>query len=149
MADTRDREEDTTYMSLDKEIPKGKKEVRDSKGDGTLDVPAVGEGSKEAPPAATGRSRAGARGTPVGGKAPMMVYIGPSFPGVRQYTVYNNGLPAVLEERIEKEPAFKSLAIPVEDLAGARKGLATGGSAIRMLYQRAEGYLSQERDERS
>lgn len=147
MADTRDREEDTTYMSLDKEIPKGKKEVRDSKGDGTLDVSAVGEGSKEDPPAAAGKSRAKAQGTPTGEKAPVMVYIGPSFPGVRQYTVYNNGLPAALEEWIKKDPAFKSLTIPVEDLAGARKGLATGGSAIRMIYQRAEGYLSQERDE--
>lgn len=133
MADTRDREEDTTYMSLDKEIAKGKREVQDSRGDGPPDAPPVKKKSREDP-------------APPKEKGPVMVYIGPSFPGVRQYTVYNNGLPAVLEERIKKDPAFKSLAIPVKDLAGARKGLATRGSANRMIYQRAEGYLSQERD---
>lgn len=66
-----------------------------------------------------------------------IVYVGPDIPGAKQYTVFNNGLPDVLKEKIKKYPFFNSLVIPVEKLAKASAELAREGSALSILYQKA------------
>ena len=68
-----------------------------------------------------------------------LVYIGPDIPGAKQYTVFNNGLPDVLKEKIKKYPFFNSLVIPVERLAKANAELAKRGSALSTLFQKARG----------
>lgn len=66
-----------------------------------------------------------------------MVYVGPDIPGAKQYTVFNNGLPDALKEKIKEHPFFDSLVIPVEKLAKANAELAKQGSALSILYQKA------------
>ena len=67
-----------------------------------------------------------------------VVYIGPELPGIaKRYTVYNNGLPKTLEEKIKEEPIFASLVIPVKKLAQANIELAKEGSAFHVLYKKA------------
>ena len=63
-----------------------------------------------------------------------VVYIGPDIPDVKQYTVFNNGLPAVLAQRIVEKPFFNSLIVPV---AQANAELARKGSALEVLYKKA------------
>lgn len=66
-----------------------------------------------------------------------MVYIGPDIPDVKQYTVFNNGLPATLVQRIADRPFFNSLIVPVTKLAQANVELAREGSALNVLYKKA------------
>ncbi|MDE6925406.1 MAG: hypothetical protein K2O97_05665 [Acetatifactor sp.] len=66
-----------------------------------------------------------------------VVYIGPDIPDVKQYTVFNNGLPAVLAQRIVEKPFFNSLIVPVTRLAQANAELARKGSALEVLYKKA------------
>lgn len=66
-----------------------------------------------------------------------MVYVGPDIPGAKQYTVFNNGLPDALKEKIKEHPFFDSLVIPVEKLAKASAELVREGSALSILYQKA------------
>ena len=67
----------------------------------------------------------------------IVVYIGPDIPGVKQYTVFNNGLPDALKEKIKEHPFFNSLVIPVDKLANANIELAKEGSALNILYRKA------------
>lgn len=75
------------------------------------------------------------------GVGPVSIYIGPSFPGVKRYTVYDNGLPDELREKLLRYPVFRGLVIPVQGLAQANRGLMERGSAIDMMYKEAERYL--------
>ena len=68
-----------------------------------------------------------------------VVYIGPDIPGVKQYTVYNNGLPDVLKEKREGLPFLKSLVVPVSRLAWAATELAEEGSALGIIFGKAQG----------
>lgn len=74
------------------------------------------------------------------------IYIGPNIPGAKQYTVFNNGLPEVLEERIKEHPVFRSLVVPVEKLAQACKELSREGSALHVIYKKAETQKGVEAD---
>ncbi len=66
-----------------------------------------------------------------------VVYIGPDIPDVKQYTVFNNGLPAILIQKIADKPFFNSLVVPVTKLAQANVDLAKEGSALNVLYKKA------------
>ncbi len=66
-----------------------------------------------------------------------VAYIGPDIPDVKQYTVFNNGLPAALVQRIADKPFFNSLIVPVTKLAQANVELAKEGSALNVLYKKA------------
>lgn len=65
-----------------------------------------------------------------------MVYIGPDIPDVKQYTVFNNGLPATLVQKIADRPFFNSLVVPVTRLAQANADLAKEGSALNVIYKK-------------
>ncbi|MCI9471524.1 MAG: hypothetical protein HFH56_09995 [Lachnospiraceae bacterium] len=80
------------------------------------------------------------KGTDTGGTA--LIYIGPSFPGAKRYTVYTGGLPEALEEKIEAAPIFRGLVVPVERLAGANVELSRSGSGLSILYQKAQETLA-------
>ena len=70
-------------------------------------------------------------------KKEKVVYIGPDIYGSKQYTVFNNGLPDVLKKKIQEQPFFRSLIVPVEKLAQANMELAKEGSVLNILYQKA------------
>ncbi len=66
-----------------------------------------------------------------------VVYIGPDIPDVKQYTVFNNGLPATLVQKIADRPFFDSLVVPVTRLAQTNADLAKEGSALNVIYKKA------------
>ena len=64
------------------------------------------------------------------------VYVGPTIPGVvKANTIFRNGLPAALLERMEQDGAVKSLVIPLEDWPRVRQELAAGRGTLSRLYQ--------------
>lgn len=66
-----------------------------------------------------------------------VVYIGPSIKNVVSTgTVYNNGLPERLVAEIEKQPAIKSLLVPVSRLAAVQRELSNQGSAVSLIYKK-------------
>lgn len=81
-----------------------------------------------------------------GGKASgPVVYIGPTIRGVVQTsTVFNNGLPAVVKEKVKKMPLLGEMLIPVADLGKARKEMAVKGSAVRSCYDKVAELLKKE-----
>ena len=69
------------------------------------------------------------------------VYIGPTVPGVAVHgTIYNNGPSKELEVAMEKEPAFRSLLVPVEKLANATAEIERKDGAAYVFYQKAMKY---------
>lgn len=63
-----------------------------------------------------------------------MIYMGPSFKGVAQGTVYSNGLPPALEEAAKELHAIRELIIPIADVVKATKELAKPDSAMKRFY---------------
>lgn len=66
-----------------------------------------------------------------------LIYIGPDIPGAKQFTIFNNGLPDALKEKIKEHPFFHSLVVPVDKLAQARLELSREGSALSVFYKKA------------
>lgn len=77
-------------------------------------------------------------------KKEAVAYIGPNMPEAKQYTVFNNGLPAALQEMVKQHPVFRSLVIPVGRLSQACAELSAPGSALNILYKKAEKIRSEE-----
>lgn len=67
-----------------------------------------------------------------------VVYIGPDIPGVKRATTFNNGLPKILEQQVKERPYLSSLIVPCKRLAQASAELGREGSALAILYKRAE-----------
>lgn len=75
--------------------------------------------------------------------SPPLIYVGPSFPGAKRFTVYTGGLPEELGEKMRDSPIFKGLVIPVEDLAGANAELRKSGSRLGILFREAQKKLTE------
>lgn len=70
-----------------------------------------------------------------------MVYVGPTVMGVATHNqVFNNGLPDGLKDAMEKEPAFKSLVVPVGSLAAVGNDIANKTGAAYVFYEKALNY---------
>lgn len=68
-------------------------------------------------------------------KKGVVVYCGPTIPGVaKQYTIYNNGLPAALEKRAEKVPEIRGLLVPLDRLPETMKNLRGQRGHVYRLY---------------
>lgn len=68
--------------------------------------------------------------------AAQAVYVGPTIPGVvKANTIFRNGLPTALSQRMEQDGAVKSLVIPLEDWPRVRQELAAQRGALYRLYQ--------------
>lgn len=77
-----------------------------------------------------------------------VMYIGPTIKKVVvKNTIFNNGLPAALEEQKKKMPILGSLIVPVEQLVEARKNMNKSSSAIRTCYEQVLSILQEEGDE--
>lgn len=66
------------------------------------------------------------------------IYIGPTLPGVVHGTVFTNGLPPALNEKIKAVPAVGELVVPVSGLRDANRELADRESALSRIYRLAE-----------
>lgn len=65
-----------------------------------------------------------------------VAYIGPTIKGVAvNGTVFSNGTPAGLNDKIAEVPAIKGLLIPVSKLAAANVAIHTEGTALNTLYE--------------
>lgn len=68
-----------------------------------------------------------------------VIYMGPTIRGVAvQGTVFEGGIPPELEEAGTQARAVMALVIPVKDLPKANRELAIEGSALDVLYKKAE-----------
>ena len=66
------------------------------------------------------------------------VYCGPTIRGVaNQYTVFEGGIPAKLEELAEKNAAVKALIVPLEKFAVTRERVEREGTAENILFKKA------------
>ncbi len=71
-----------------------------------------------------------------------LIYAGPTITNVvKQYTIYTNGLPKILEEKIEEVPAIKKLIVPVNRLREVRDKIETTGTAYNVFYKQIEDYI--------
>lgn len=69
-------------------------------------------------------------------KKGVVVYCGPTIPGVaKQYTIYNNGLPAALEKRAEEIPEIRGLLVPLDRLPETMKNLRGQYGHVYRLYR--------------
>ena len=74
-----------------------------------------------------------------------VVYVGPAIRGVVQSgTVFNNGLPAALQKKVEENLVFGSLLVPVQELGKANKELRDGASALSACYNKAVSVLNKK-----
>lgn len=65
-----------------------------------------------------------------------VMYIGPTIKRVvSTNTIFNNGLPDRLKQKISEEPVIGTLIVPVNGLSEARKKLNEPASAIRACYE--------------
>lgn len=71
-----------------------------------------------------------------------LVYCGPTVKGVtRQYTVYSNGIPEVMEEFFEKHPAARRLLVPVDAFAKTRANLEKSGTTEAAVFNQIKKEL--------
>lgn len=71
-----------------------------------------------------------------------VVYCGPTIPGVaNQFTFYQNGLPAKLEQRAEEVTEIRGLLVDVTDFPDAMRHLREGTGHIYRLYQLVQAKL--------
>lgn len=90
---------------------------------------------KEAPVKETQAKRT----QPAAGRAETVVYIGPSIKNVVVTgTIYTNGLPEAVKKEMERQPALKSLLVPISGLAEAQKELNIPGSAMATIYKKVK-----------
>lgn len=80
--------------------------------------------------------------TPVKEVKSLVMYIGPNIPGVVvAHTVFNNGIPSLLEDEIKKVPAIKSLLIETNKIIDAKRDLADKYSALSICYKTVANYV--------
>lgn len=72
------------------------------------------------------------------------MYIGPTFAGVAYASVYKNGVPAPLQEKVEKYPVFAELLIPLNKVVAAKVAMEDGNSAISKCIAEAKRILREE-----
>lgn len=69
-------------------------------------------------------------------KAATTVYCGPTIPGVaKQFTFYQDGIPAALEAARKQTPAIGGLLVPLEELPEAMRQLREGAGNIYTLHR--------------
>lgn len=73
---------------------------------------------------------------------PSLIYCGPNLPKafLTQFTVFQNGIPKMLDEHIGKCPAIKHLLVPVEKLADTLAATNQSGTAQSIWFRQIEAY---------
>lgn len=67
-----------------------------------------------------------------------VAYCGPTIKGIApQYTVFVDGLPDKLKEKVEQVPLLKALIVPLDKLAEMRVKIEQDGTRENILYKKA------------
>lgn len=67
-----------------------------------------------------------------------VVYCGPTVKGIApQYTVFVDGLPEKLKEKVEQVPLLNALIVPLDKLAETRVKIDQEGARENILYNKA------------
>ncbi|MFW5433705.1 hypothetical protein [Paenibacillus apiarius] len=66
-----------------------------------------------------------------------LIYVGPTFLNLTQYTTYTNGLPTYVKAMIERRPELHSLFLPVEDFPEKQNEVTRTGSELHVAYAAA------------
>ena len=65
-------------------------------------------------------------------------YCGPTVKGIApQYTVFVDGLPEKLKEKVEQVPLLNALIVPLDKLAETRVKIDQEGTRENILYNKA------------
>lgn len=80
-------------------------------------------------------------------KTETVVYVGESLQGgsLQQFSVFKNGIPAMLEPQIKECPAIKALMVPISSLAQARQNLSIQGTSENVLNAQIQKYVRGEK----
>lgn len=106
------------------------------------------QASTTAATAAAVEARAAASKAKEGGKEPV-AYVGPDIKNVAiNGTVYIDGLPEPLQEKIGDVPALKGLLVPISNLAAAGVAITTQGTALNNLYNAVSAKLQEQQKNR-
>ena len=93
-------------------------------------------------------TRAAASKAKEGSKEPV-AYVGPDIKNVAiNGTVYVDGLPTALQEKIGDVPALKGLLVPISNLAAAGVAITTQGTALNNLYNAVSVKLQEQQKNR-
>lgn len=89
-----------------------------------------------------GMGQATAQPTEEKGMPGTLVWCGPTVRNIaKQYTVFQNGIPASLDALVISHPEAKGLLIPMEEFAKVRQHLDVPGTAESLLYQSIKGKI--------
>ena len=67
-----------------------------------------------------------------------VAYCGPTIKGIApQYTVFVDGLPDKLKEKVEQVPLLNALIVPLDKLAETRVKIDQEGTRENILYAKA------------
>lgn len=67
-----------------------------------------------------------------------VTYCGPTVKGIApQYTVFVDGLPEKLKEKVEQVPLLNALIVPLDKLAETRVKIDQEGTRENILYNKA------------
>ena len=71
-----------------------------------------------------------------------VAYCGPTIKGIApQYTVFVDGLPDKLKEKVEQVPLLKALIVPLDKLAEMRVKLEQDGTRENILCNKAAALM--------
>ena len=67
-----------------------------------------------------------------------VAYCGPTVKGIApQYTIFVDGLPEKLKEKVEQVPLLNALIVPLNKLAEMRVKIEQDGTRENILYKKA------------
>ena len=64
------------------------------------------------------------------------VYIGPSIPGLKSYTVFSGALPVPVAEMAAKNENVAGLIVPVEKLQESRRNIRKHGHVLNVYLNK-------------
>lgn len=75
--------------------------------------------------------------------AETLIYAGSSLPqgALQQYSVFQNGAPALLKDHIEKCPAIAQLMVPISQLPSTQANILLTGTREHTLDQQIKSYV--------
>ena len=105
-------------------------------------------GTKKTQAETTAATAAAVEARAEGSKEPV-AYVGPDIKNVAiNGTVYIDGLPEPLQEKIGDVPALKGLLVPISNLAAAGVAITTQGTALNNLYNAVSAKLQEQQKNR-
>ena len=105
-------------------------------------------GTKKTQAETTAATAAAVEAREEGSKEPV-AYVGPDIKNVAiNGTVYIDGLPEPLQEKIGDVPALKGLLVPISNLAAAGVAITTQGTALNNLYNAVSAKLQEQQKNR-